>query len=62
MLDMAHQFFNRRPPAQIAENVGDRMRMKLRQDESKVTYVGIRWQQVARWPPYLKRLREPARL
>jgi hypothetical protein len=30
MLDMAHQFFNRRPPAQIDENVGDRMTMKLR--------------------------------
>ena len=39
MLDMAHQFFNRRPPAQIAQNVGDRMTMKLRRDESEVTYV-----------------------
>jgi hypothetical protein len=36
MLDTAHQFFNRRPPAQIAENVGDvgdLITMKLRQKE-----------------------------
>ena len=34
MLDTVHQFLNRRPPAQINENVGDRMTMKLRRDES----------------------------
>ena len=35
MLDTAHQFLNRRPPALIGENVGERMTMKLRRDESE---------------------------